>query len=470
VLFWWLVCQPHYTFAPKGTSKQMKIKRVKWKGHPILGNLELDFTNNSTGKPFNTILIAGENGTGKTTILETISTFLNMGTFEYFDYFEYVVNGQIYQTIPSPGETVRSFFSIVDPTGGVRKIRSDSMNRRSTIESDTLDVRHYGCVFSKARADYKTKQIQSATTKKLDIDKYDTDNEDDFTSLKQLIVDVDNQDKSDFAEIARNSGSSPTLWPDFYKTSKIFRFKNAFDNFFEKLKFDKVIDYNSEKSIQFTKNSKSISIDKLSTGEKQIVFRGAYLLKNNANLEGAAVMIDEPELSMHPKWQQNILRYYKDLFTYGGSQKAQLFVASHSEHVMKEALTNKNDNLVIVLNEVSGIIQSTRIDVPVVLPSITSAETNYLAFDVISNDFHIELYGWLQDKESKNTVKSCDDFIKNHRLYIPSKHSKSSSHGSTIYDTLSTFIRNAIHHPAPARTFTETELRTSIELLIELCR
>lgn len=38
-------------------------------------------------------------------------------------------------------------------------------------------------------------------------------------------------------------------------------------------------------------------------------------------------MVDEPELSMHPKWQKNILRYYKNLFTdNNGVQIAQLFL------------------------------------------------------------------------------------------------------------------------------------------------
>ena len=60
----------------------------------------------------------------------------------------------------------------------------------------------------------------------------------------------------------------------------------------------------SEKKIIFTKYGRDISIDNLSTGEKQIVFRGAYLLKNSNNLSKGIVLIDEPELSMHPKWQE----------------------------------------------------------------------------------------------------------------------------------------------------------------------
>lgn len=53
----------------------MKIRKVKWANHPILGNLELNFINPTTNKSYSTIVLAGENGTGKTTILETLNTF-----------------------------------------------------------------------------------------------------------------------------------------------------------------------------------------------------------------------------------------------------------------------------------------------------------------------------------------------------------------------------------------------------------
>lgn len=69
----------------------MKIRKVKWANHPILGNLELDFVNPATNKAYSTIVLAGENGTGKTTILETLNTFLSIGSFEPFDRIEYEV-------------------------------------------------------------------------------------------------------------------------------------------------------------------------------------------------------------------------------------------------------------------------------------------------------------------------------------------------------------------------------------------
>lgn len=449
----------------------MKIKKVKWNNHKILGNLELDFINISTGEPYETIILAGENGTGKSTILEEISTFLNLGSFEYFEYIEYISNGITYKAIqPTDGTTHKTFFDIVDENGQVNKIRSDRNNNRQNIDNNPLDIRYYGCVFSKARSDYKTKKITTTTTNTLDIEKYDIDSNDDFTSLKQLIVDVSNQDSADYMEENKVLGENPKPWGDFYETSKIFRFQNSFDNFFDKLKYKKVADISDEKTILFDKNGISIPVDFLSTGEKQIVFRGIYLLKNNNILNGSAIMIDEPELSMHPKWQLKILKYYKDLFTINEQQNAQLFFATHSDYVLKEALSDKIKNIVITLEENHGIIQTKKIDSPSVLPTITSAETSYLAFDIISNDYHIELYGWLQDKESKSSIKSCDDFIKNNTNYVISKHRKISSFGNTNYDSICTYIRNAIHHPDSGNTFTEDELRCSIELLIILCR
>lgn len=37
------------------------IRKIKWKNHKVLGNLELDF-NRSDGGIYNTIVLAGENG------------------------------------------------------------------------------------------------------------------------------------------------------------------------------------------------------------------------------------------------------------------------------------------------------------------------------------------------------------------------------------------------------------------------
>lgn len=456
----------------------MKIRKVKWANHPILGNLELDFVNPVTNRPYSTIVLAGENGTGKTTILETLNTFLSIGSFEPFDGIEYEVEDKRYILTPSniPG-SLKTFFTRYDVENNTSEnIHSDKNNSPDSIHSDNKDPRSYGSVFSRPRADYKTSKIESVKTNELDKNKYDSDKDDNFTSLKQLIVDVQNQDNERYSDIndERQAQNLPAMTKgEFEQVSKIYRFKKAFNDFFDKIKYKKVSNKANEKVVLFEKNGVEISLDHLSTGEKQIVFRGAYLLKNLSLLNNSTIMIDEPELSMHPKWQEKILQYYKALFTDNtGNQIVQLFIATHSDHVLKEAFKDQCNTLVVVLNENSGIIQNKHIIAPNILPSITIAETNFLAFDIASNDFHIELYGWLQQKESLTSIVDTDNFIISHPLYNPLIHEKIYAHpnGRTTYRTLSTYIRNAIDHPSTTTVFSDSELRTSIELLISILR
>ena len=51
-----------------------RIKRIKFSDHKILGNLELDFTDRN-GKAVDTIIIAGENGVGKSIILNALYSY-----------------------------------------------------------------------------------------------------------------------------------------------------------------------------------------------------------------------------------------------------------------------------------------------------------------------------------------------------------------------------------------------------------
>ena len=93
------------------------------------------------------------------------------------------------------------------------------------------------------------------------------------------------------------------------------RFINAFHSMFETKRFKAVENINGQITVIFEEYGKEMSIDKLSSGEKQIVFRGGFLLKDKKSLEGAYILIDEPEISLHPKWQLKILPFIKKLFT-----------------------------------------------------------------------------------------------------------------------------------------------------------
>ena len=93
-------------------------------------------------------------------------------------------------------------------------------------------------------------------------------------------------------------------------------------------------------------------------------------------------MVDEPELSMHPRWQEKILDYYSKLFIKDNIQLAQMIFATHSEYVIKSALQNPQNTLIIVLKEKENAIVPVRITAPSVLPTITSLDKGTQPFVV----------------------------------------------------------------------------------------
>ena len=453
------------------------IRNIKWDNHKVLGNLELDFTK-ADGTPYNTIVLAGENGTGKTQILETIGEFLDLGTFEPFDKIDYMVDSEIYVLSKINRENAKYGFHkrLKVNANEILAIHRGRNNDEEGIQADKKDIRSYGFAYSKARSGFKTEKVYSATTQQLDLNKYENDSKDDFTNIKQLLVDIDTQDNSEWMRITVNNVG--INFDEFRKASKKFRFEKAFNSFFETIKFVG-IDNNSieEKRLIFKKYDKEFTVDDLSTGEKQIVFRGAGLLRNVNGIIGGVVLIDEPELSMHPKWQQKILQYYRNLFTINGVQNVQMIFATHSEYVIKAALEDKDNVLIITLSDDNGCVVANKMLTPMVLQALTAGEINYLAFGILSVDYHIALYGYLQSKYGLDSIRACDTYIENRSpIYQRNIHEKidnyvNSNGKTTVYKTLPTYIRNYIDHPDGNRQpYTESELEESIKLLIELCR
>lgn len=452
----------------------MKIRKIKYNNHPILENLEIDLVNPNTGQPYDTILFAGENGTGKTTILSSLNSFLCLDSFEHFERIEYEVDGHSYAVVSTGADhdNKRGFHNRIDlQTNAVTSIRRNRNNDVEGIVRDCNDIRHCGCVYSKARADFSVKTIKGTTSLEIDKNQYDQDNQEDFSSLKQLIVDLQTEDSEDLQEQFEATLNQGFDYAAFKLTTKMYRFSSAFDNFFEKIKYKKVVTKDGEKNILFSKHNTDITIDQLSTGEKQIVYRGIYLLRNVGKLDGATIMIDEPELSMHPLWQKRILQYFKDLFKAAdGTQKVQLFFATHSEYVLGEGLKDQANTLVIVLKDNNGTIEKHEVRTPLVLPTITASEINYAAFNIPSVDYHIALYGAIQSKYNVNSVVACDRKIESCAPYYNAAQHEviTTSPTGTTYKTVCTKVRNHIDHPDTAPSYIEEEMIKSIKLMRDI--
>ena len=85
-------------------------------------------------------------------------------------------------------------------------------------------------------------------------------------------------------------------------------------------------------AVYFIKNKKRISFDSCSSGEKHLLF--AYIGILSRIKEGSLILIDGPEISLHPEWQ---IRYISTLNKLFGEYKNCCFmIASHSHYFVSE--------------------------------------------------------------------------------------------------------------------------------------
>lgn len=483
----------------------MKIKRIKLQNNAFFGNTEFQFTDDND-HTLNNIVLAGKNGCGKTQLLNIIYEFSNLplrgDVRNEINTFTVMLSQEELQQI---NQSLDEQYKLVEPTGEMDitvnyqvqpgywsrlKIEYKSQVIHESTNIKTIDSSHlfsradiksiFKSIFSTVEINYSPKDTSTVTSKEIDEEVTGSirSGNDLASDIQQLFIDIQDSDAHELQVwVDNHTGQVP---PESVTHRRINRFKDAFSTVFDNLNFSRVVTNNGKKKVYFQKDGQDIDIASLSSGEKQIVFRGAFLLRNQQSIKGSVVLIDEPEISLHPAWQMKIYDYYRKLFTENdGTQTSQLFIATHSQYVLCSALENHFNTLIVLLQHTNTNVNIKRINAPLVLPIITSAELNYVAFNIVSNDYHIQLFGYLQNKIAYNqsldfcTVKLCDSYITQQPEYDPTKHKKTSSYTfrgqTTNYDTLPTYIRNAIDHPDPTRSFTQQELRTSIELLIKLC-
>ena len=86
-------------------------------------------------------------------------------------------------------------------------------------------------------------------------------------------------------------------------------------------------------------------INSLSSGEKQLFLRAMTLKMLDIN--NSVILIDEPEISLHPKWQQKIVKVYE-----GIGENNQIIIATHSPHIVSSV---KSESLKLLVKADNGI-------------------------------------------------------------------------------------------------------------------
>jgi len=109
------------------------------------------------------------------------------------------------------------------------------------------------------------------------------------------------------------------------------------------------IDYN--KNIVLFKNNNGVEFDieALSTGEKTLLSKVLYLYFKD--YKEKVILIDEPELSLHPSWQNRVLKIYEN---FAKISDCQIIIATHSPHIIGSA---KNEYLRILKKNDDGKVE-----------------------------------------------------------------------------------------------------------------
>ena len=168
-------------------------------------------------------------------------------------------------------------------------------------------------------------------------------------------------------------------------------------------------------------------------------------------------MLDEPETHLHPKAQEFFL---EELIEISKSNDNIIFFATHSNYFIDKNFLERNF-------KVSKTGDSTKIEQFDDKLS-TYASVNYDVFDIMSTDYHNELYSLAQDLSGIEETNKFDNKIKEIIKRTPKINYKHTN--SRKFDcTLPTYIRHQIHHPENKLNskYKESELEDSILILKE---
>jgi ABC-type multidrug transport system ATPase subunit len=163
------------------------------------------------------------------------------------------------------------------------------------------------------------------------------------------------------------------------------------------------------------------------------------------------ILIDEPELHLHPALQEKFVEFLLEI-----SKDAQVFLATHSPLLIKQLAYNDNVRTLILKGgqDVSALADRK-------LPYISANETNFIAFNLATEEYHNELFEELKyiNGGTKTTKAFDNDFF----VATKSEPKNSSWKGAANEVSEHTFIRNQIHHQKDNGKTPYDKLRDSIE-------
>lgn len=200
-----------------------------------------------------------------------------------------------------------------------------------------------------------------------------------------------------------------------------------------------------------------IPINKRGSGVKRLIllnfFRAeAERRKLEQNIPSIIYAIEEPETSQHTAHQKMLINALLEL---SNTDNTQILLTTHSPVIVKEL--DFGHLRLILLEDEEKVVKSV---LPGQLPYPSLNEVNFIAFEEITEEYHNELYGYLESEGLINNFKNGKETVE----YIRLKRDGSTQNEQKV---LTEYIRHQIHHPENTHNekYTETQLLDSIEMM-----
>lgn len=204
-----------------------------------------------------------------------------------------------------------------------------------------------------------------------------------------------------------------------------------------------VIDTNKLKWSDVFKNvsisgDEDILINKRGSGVKRLVLLNFFRAEAERRAEetrhtGIIYAIEEPETSQHNNHQRMLITALKELSI---QPHTQILLTTHSAVLVKKL---NFDNIRLLNKNNLGETEVTKVEQSALnYPSLN--EVNYLAYEEITEEYHNELYGYLEEFKLLNAYEKFQSDIPKLKYF-------NTNTKKTYYSTPSRYIRDQIHHP-----------------------
>ncbi|MEN9610919.1 MAG: hypothetical protein RLZZ628_1733 [Bacteroidota bacterium] len=307
----------------------MKIKKLIVRNYKLFDDLELDFTDKKS-EILDTIVLAGLNGSGKTTLLELIELLLN-GTLleENLQKNTYI---QLQLLTNQPFSEINTLFKTIPD--------ADKSNLSLQWFSERQTIIIFDFLNDKPKKSLENQFINGLMNFALFIGHYkylgelgiflfaNDKRKIDFNAVNMRCTSFNRDNlkiqKNILEAIQKQVFANPDTPPRQVFTRQIAELNQIFSqlNLYSKLK-----QINEKELIFESINGQPIYFEQLSSGEKTLYYMGFML--QPLHLNHTIIMVDQPEDTLHPTWQQQITAFFKNIGT-----NNQVILATHSPQVI----------------------------------------------------------------------------------------------------------------------------------------